>query len=445
MDIIVGSMNTLHNSIQAVVKNNLCTGCGTCVGFCPGNALNLRIDQERGIYLPEIDTYRCNNCGICYKICPGQGIDFDSLNKEIFGDTITNLLFGNFINFFSGHANDPDIRFLSSSGGLITALLIYALEEKIIDGALVTRMNKGRPLEPEPFIARSRQEILEASRSKYCPVPANIVIKKILEAKSGEKFAVVGLPCHIQGIRKAEQLNGTLKDRIVLHLGIICSHTDSFLATEFLIRKTGISLKNVKSIEYRGGGWPGTLTIHGINNECYKIPYSEFINIHLLQFFSPRRCSVCRDKLNFLSDIAFGDAWGFKSDDTSGTSVCIVRSKNGEKFMISAFSSGSISLEKIPENEINNTQGLLSSSSIRLFHVGRNMNKIFGKVNPAYQFGLDDRNITRPYIWDYMKYSLFMFNYTMGITFHRSRLGLLLINLQIKLCQVPKKFLKKYS
>jgi coenzyme F420 hydrogenase subunit beta len=47
----------------------------------------------------------------------------------------------------------------------------FALEEGIIDGALVTRMKKDRPLEPEPFIARTREEIIEASKSKYCGVP----------------------------------------------------------------------------------------------------------------------------------------------------------------------------------------------------------------------------------------------------------------------------------
>ena len=35
-------------------------------------------------------------------------------------------------------------------------------------------MKKDNPLEPEPFIARTREEIIEASKSKYCPVPANI-------------------------------------------------------------------------------------------------------------------------------------------------------------------------------------------------------------------------------------------------------------------------------
>lgn len=70
----------------------------------------------------------------------------------------------------------------------------------MIDGALVARMNSNDPLEPQPFIARTREEILEASRSKYCPVPVNILIKDVL--KEDERYTFVGLPCHIHGLER---------------------------------------------------------------------------------------------------------------------------------------------------------------------------------------------------------------------------------------------------
>src|SRR4030043_382689 len=116
------------------------------------------------------------------------------------------------------HFNDEEIRRGSSSGGIVTQLLVYALEKGIIDGALVVRMKKDKPLEPEPFIARSREEIISASKSKYCPVAANVVLKAILSEKG--RVAVVGLPCHINGIRKAESALPELKKKIVLHVGL---------------------------------------------------------------------------------------------------------------------------------------------------------------------------------------------------------------------------------
>jgi coenzyme F420 hydrogenase subunit beta len=80
-------------------------------------------------------------------------------------------------------------------------------------------LKKDKPLEPEPFIARTKEEIYEARGSKYCPVPCKPCNEEILKAPEGQMFAVVGLPCHIHGIRKAEQINKKLKERIVLLFG----------------------------------------------------------------------------------------------------------------------------------------------------------------------------------------------------------------------------------
>jgi coenzyme F420 hydrogenase subunit beta len=193
--------------------------------------IKLTINEKKGIYVPKLDEEKCNNCGLCYKVCPGHSVDFKNLNLEVFGKESEDILIGNYLNCYIGHATDYDIRYNSASGGLITQLLIFALEEGIIDGALVTRMKKDNPLEPEPFIARTKGEIIEASKSKYCPVPANIALKEILASKEGEKFAVVGLSCHIQGIRKAEQINKKLKERIVLHLVLFCNHGVNFIGT----------------------------------------------------------------------------------------------------------------------------------------------------------------------------------------------------------------------
>jgi coenzyme F420 hydrogenase subunit beta len=223
-------------TIAQVVKDELCTGCGTCVALCPEEAIKRTINEKKGINVPELNEEKCNHCGICYEVCPGHEVDFKQLNLEIFGKGPEDVLIGNYLNCYTGYATDYDIRYNSASGGLVTQLLVFALEEGVIDGALVTRMKKDNPLEPEPFIARSKEEIIEASKSKYCPVPANIVLKEILESEDGKRFAVVGLPCHIHGIRKAELINKKLKAKIVLHFGLFCSHTVDFLGDRFLVR-----------------------------------------------------------------------------------------------------------------------------------------------------------------------------------------------------------------
>ena len=183
-----------NKTIEQISGEGLCTGCGTCAGVCPQDAITMVIDRKQGIYLPRLEREKCSECGICFKACPGHSVDFNTLNREIIGSKVKDILLGNYLNLYTGFSTDNALRYHSASGGLVTAMLIFALGEGLIDGALVTRMSVENPLNPEPFIARTREEILSAARSKYCPVPANMALKEIMQAGEGERFAVVGLP-----------------------------------------------------------------------------------------------------------------------------------------------------------------------------------------------------------------------------------------------------------
>jgi len=321
-------------NINVVVKNNLCTGCGTCVSICPKEAIKLTTNEKKGIYVPEANSRKCDRCGICYKICPGHEVDSKGINLEIFGKSPEDILIGNYLNCYIGYANDTDIRYNSSSGGLVTQILIFALEKGIIDGALVTKMKKDYPLEPEPFIARTKTDIIEASKSKYCPVPANIALKEIINSNEGEKFAVVGLPCHIQGIRKAEQINKKLRDKIVLHLGLFCHHGANFICTDFFLEKMGVKKEKVARFRYRGQGWPGRTSIE-LGNDCKKDnPYSHYWIYPSLYLFTPNRCFMCSDALSELADISLGDAWLPElSADKIGNSIVVSRNGIGEELL----------------------------------------------------------------------------------------------------------------
>ena len=350
-----------NKTIEEVVKNNLCTGCATCVSLCPRSAIELIKDNSKGIYQPRLNEAECNQCGTCFDVCSGHAVDFKQLNLEIFGKEPEDILIGNYLNCYIGHATDYNIRYNSASGGLVTALLIFALEEGVIDGALVTRMKKDKPLEPEPFIARTREEIIEASKSKYCPVPANVALKEILESKERERFAVVGLPCHIHGMRKAEQINKKLKEKIVLHVGIFCAKTISFWGTEFQLKRMGVKKEEVEKLDYRDEGWPGSMTVqlkngHRKLSELYYYYDSKFCS------FMDWRCMVCTDQTAEVADISFGDAWlpEIKRDDKVGTSIIISRSRHGEKILQQMMRKRKVVLRPISAEKVIESQGGLS-------------------------------------------------------------------------------------
>ncbi len=348
-------MKSKRSTIKWVVKHGLCTGCGTCAGICPRDALAMVIDRKKGRYIPQIDKDKCTRCGLCYDVCPGHSVDFEGLGEALYGDIPDDIAAGKYLGCYIGHAIDKKTRYDSASGGLVTALLVSALEEGLIDGALVTRMRPEKPLEPEPFIARTKEEIVAAARSKYCPVAANAALKTILEADG--RFAVVGLPCHIQGIRKAEQHIPKLKERIRYRISIACSLDYSFLGTERFLRGIGIAPESVETLEYRGRGWPGSMRIRAKDGTDTIVPLADFYA--KLGPFSLGRCTLCSDMLGELSDLSCGDAWVPEAvrTDKIGSSFVITRTPEAEEFLELAASQEAVELSELSLEPLLTSQG----------------------------------------------------------------------------------------
>lgn len=386
-------------TIESVVKNQLCTGCGTCVALCPTSAIEMLKDNSKGIYVAKSDNEKCNKCGICYQVCPGYSVDFKALNSEIFGKEPEDILVGSYLNCYIGHATDYNIRYNSSSGGLVTALLIFALEKGLIDGALVTKMNDKNPLVPQTFIAKTRDEIISASKSIYCPVPANVALKEI--HKSDGKFAVVGIPCHIHGIRKAEMINKELKEKIVLHIGLFCSHTPNFLGTTSLLKRLRIKKEDVIRLDYRGEGWPGYMKISLKDGELLLLQdYWDFVGS---DFFTPRRCLMCSDNLNELADISFGDAWLSElSGDKIGKSIIMSRTNVGEQFLHDAMSENIVGLESATADDVKRSQ-------LDIIHLKKKCLK--ARLNIFRSRPLFNANLLEPDVTDFLLSFFLCFNH----------------------------------
>lgn len=371
-----------RNTIANVTE--LCSGCGTCVALCPKDAISIQLQPKKGVYYPFINKERCISCGLCLDVCPGYEINFIKLNMSFFMKEPSDSYIGNVINCYAGFATDNDIRYSAASGGIVSSLLGFALEKKIVDGAIVTGTNNNDPLRPLPFIAYTGEGIISASTSKYCPVPVNIAIKEILSREGS--YAVVGLPCHIAGLRKAEQVNKKLKDRVKLHFCLVCNHTPSFCATDYLLSKLNTKGRIVQEIRYRGKGWPGGMTV------IYKDGTEDFVN-HLdikywgfvfQKFFWPRRCFLCDDKIGELSDISFMDPYLPEfNDERIGASLFVTRSNFADQLVKQAGKSGVIDYRSIDVRKIKISQGL---SEVRQRNAARRkLFLLFRRSVPVYR------------------------------------------------------------
>lgn len=355
------------NNVEIINRLDFCSGCSSCMGICPEDCINI-VRFKNGTYHPQIDHSKCTNCNLCVKVCPMVN-EMEDISQYLFKDRGEyNLLIGDYINLYKGYSMDSNIRFNATSGGLVTTLLIYLLETGLIDGALVTKMNSNNYLETEPFIASTREEIVLAIGSKYIPVPLNKILKTIKNAKG--KFAIVGLPCHIKGIRKLEKYDKDYIEKIRYHFGLFCSHYIDYNGIKFLLHKMGLKEKEIEYIKFRGEGWPSGLRVYLKNGNIKQMKmlgswWSEILGSY---YFCPYSCIFCDDSTCEYADLSFGDSYLKENkNDSIGTSVVISRTNTGEELLRNAIKSGQISLFEISKYK------MIESQKFPIFFKKRNI------------------------------------------------------------------------
>ena len=207
-------------------------------------------------------------------------------------------------------------------GGVITTLLVYALERGLIQQALVMKSSK---LEPwaEPIIATTTDEVIEAAGSKYCFVPYGSLVNKLCDDS-----AIVGLPCQIRAH----------KDSGILKLGLFCGLCISAGGRAYLIKKLGINKEDIDELDYRAPG--GGLSIKLKNGETLNYcGYS-----WLAYFFPLKKCLYCTDNTNHYSDISVGD----RRPEWSNV---IIRTQRGRNLFKRAVEEGYLRANLLTEKE----------------------------------------------------------------------------------------------
>ena len=395
-----------YQTVTPVVVDDLCLSCGICKPSCHVNAIDIVNDQKRGMFIPFIDEQVCDLCdnakvGRCVIVCPGVEVNFDKLSQKFLDGTNISPELGHYDKCYYSHAVDEKIRFGSSSGGLVTSLLIFALEQKLIDGAAVITMGEG--LVPSGIIARSKKEVLAAAGSKYCPAHLGDALDEIRSTPG--RYAVVGLPCHMHGIRKYEKIEPVLAERIIYHFGLYCANTNTFHGTQYFLKQNQISVSEINQLKYRGNGWPGQFSISMKNGKTKNIKRgtTETSKSRRAVFssafhydFMLKRCFTCTDLTAELADIAFADPWNkrFTGSEKIGKSMLVTRTTEGSELLEKAASLGVIQLESADPDEVAISQNvdfkLGAQSRSRVF-------KYFGKAIP-HHIGIE-QEVRFKYMW----------------------------------------------
>lgn len=389
-----------RETVERVVKSGLCTSCGVCAGACHMNCIGFIYDKERNT--PVIDKGNCVTCGLCYDICPGKGIKLNKFADDVFAneplikrDTYT----GYYRHTYVGHSNDIDVRMHCATGGMVTQFLIWLLSKGEIDGAVVVRYKKDNPLEPEPFIATTKEELWESRSSKYVVLSHDSVAKEIANGKY-KNLVVVGLPCQIQGWRQLAQKNRHVRDAIKGYFAIYCSINKTKLTIPYYLQHYKIDAYKIGRFAFRDDGCMGYMKFEDKQGGVMRrIPYKDYwFGTH--SFFTNPRCLMCIDQLGELADISFGDIHIKPySDDTIGTNSIIARSLYWDGLLYKCKEDNAITLDEIPVETL-----VRSQVYVKTYKKGAggkaylNMKKFLSKDIPSYDYRYEGRASIKNYM-----------------------------------------------
>lgn len=337
--------------MDEIVKHGLCLGCGLCTY---SDAIGkTKYSNEHAQFIPVI-TETNKNDQLAFQICPGKGYNIIEEGKILYGSLNYDLELGYFYNYYAAYSNDKEVLTNASSGGIVSQLAIFLLEQNIV-GRVLTTLYDYTDAGPrtKSILARSRNEILQSQGSKYCPVDLSEAIREIKH--NDYKIAIIGTPCHIAGIRNIQKYDQLFSEKVVLTISNFCGGFKNYNNISIIAKRKGIKPKDISFFRFRGGGQPGSMLIEDNNGKEVEIPYPKYVGLNGVT--KHLRCRLCVDATGELSDIACGDAWLDRfTKDKNPWSVIITRNKKADDIIGHMIKGGIVTSEQISLNEIKLSQ-----------------------------------------------------------------------------------------
>lgn len=306
-------------TIDQVLRHEQCMGCGLC-------ALkdNIEMVPKEGMIVPSSNP----KDEIVEKSCPSKGYDMKAEGKSLFGDVNYRYEIGYYRRLRLANSNSEQILKNASSGGVMSQIALYLLEEKLVDGIISTRFVYDNNLvRAERFIAYSLEDILSGQGSKYCPTSTLSILNKL---ESGKKYLLIGTPCQIAGFRLYAKQVPAINDQIPYTIANFCGGYRDYRELDYFVQKVA-HVEEVKFFRHRGGGQPGSMRIEGKNGEIFEYPYPKYAR--LSNVIKHERCTLCMDATGELADFSCGDAWLENRDKTAPWSIIVARSEKAEKVL----------------------------------------------------------------------------------------------------------------
>lgn len=308
-----------------------CIGCGLCASQC-----KVTMNNENGFIVPDLHTER--DLAFCEKYC----VSSYEPNQDDWSDGI----WGNYKAVYYGYSNNSDVRHSASSGGVITSLCLYLLENKIVDGILHTGQDDDYPWRTKTFCSTSSFDIISRAGSRYAQSSPLKDIFGLMEP--GKKYAYVGKPCDVYVLKTFLSDHSEYRKQIILTFSFFCAGAPSENANLKLLSALSCPPEECASLSYRGNGWPGNATVTRRNGTVSSMDYQSSWG-KILGRDIRAMCRFCLHGTGECADISCGDAWYLKDNKPSfeegeGRNVIFGRTERGNRILLDALKNGYITL-----------------------------------------------------------------------------------------------------
>ncbi len=314
-----------------VIKTGLCTLCGACVGNCPYLAA-----YEGRVLLKDI----CDlPQGRCQAACPRISLDLDELSEAVFGVPYSEDGLGTARYVVMARTTDSKIRARAQDAGAVTALMKFAMEEGLVDSAILTSFEDKSW--PRGMVASNHEEIVKCSGSSYLAAPTIESFNQVIQNPNHRNIGFIGTPCQVMALvkmRTAPEEGSQDMDRLKLIIGLFCTWA---LAYPDFGRFLGKRISD-PVVRYEVPPHPANVLSAYTDKECFSFSIEE-----VLPFVRPA-CRFCLDLTAEFADLSVG---GGRREVLNWNTI-VVRTDKGMSLLDSAIKKGVIETAPIPEGHL---------------------------------------------------------------------------------------------
>jgi coenzyme F420 hydrogenase subunit beta len=249
----------------------------------------------------------CSDCGFCdtgYRPLMARSCVFvenraEQLEQFVHGrvrETGDELLFGVFRRMVGARLKQPIPR--AQWSGITTRLAALLLERRLVEAVVTTRSAAGTRFAPEPFLARTAEEVYGSAGNKPCLSPGLSLLDEV-RASGVRRLALVGVGCQVHVLRAAQAELGL--DELYV-LGIPCSDNVAYPDLTRFLDAISRSPGTVAHYEFMQD-----YSVH-LRHDNGQVEKVNFIDIPMdtLGAMFPSACLSCFDYANGLADITIG-------------------------------------------------------------------------------------------------------------------------------------------